>query len=331
MGSVRERALVGAAAVGMVVVALVAPADPAHDAWDLRHSSYHNSPYGVRGLYLALEELGIEVDRRLRPLDGPSLSGADALALFAPVEPPTPAELRAVGRWVEDGGTLLYVAASHDERTLDSLRLRLAPIGGAAGRDAGECGVRHRAANSVGRAAYPSADHAWTRGVERVKGFRCAFADWSVALLDDRAATLLATRAGEPVAVTFPRGRGTVLAWSDGGPLANRAIRGSGAAPVFARAAAAATRDGAGLAFDEYHQGYRGDGSVVRAAMSFLVREPAGHALVQLAVAGLLLLLLYGRRIGEPLPSPSPERRSPLEHVDALAAAYRRAGARVTA
>jgi hypothetical protein len=46
---------------------------------------------------------------------------------------------------------------------------------------------------------------------------------------------------------------------------------------------------------------------------------------------GILVLLLYARRFGSPLPDPRARRRSPLEHVEALAGAYRQAGAKRTA
>ena len=53
--------------------------------------------------------------------------------------------------------------------------------------------------------------------------------------------------------------------------------------------------------------------------------------MLQLAAAGLGLLLLLGRRFGAPDLPPAARRRSPLEHVEALAGAYRGAGARAIA
>jgi hypothetical protein len=69
---------------------------------------------------------------------------------------------------------------------------------------------------------------------------------------------------------------------------------------------------------------------VTGAVLRFLRRQPPGHAVLQLAAAGALLLLLLGRRFGRPVPPPPVLRRSPLEHVEALAGAYRQAGARRT-
>jgi hypothetical protein len=120
-----------------------------------------------------------------------------------------------------------------------------------------------------------------------------------------------------------------VIAWSDPAPLSNIALReDSDAALLFARAVAGV---GSTVHFDEYHHGYRGGGSPVAATLRFLGETRPGHAALQLAAAGLGLLFLLGRRFGAPL-APAPAlRRSPLEHVEALAGAYRQAGARRTA
>jgi len=83
--------------------------------------------------------------------------------------------------------------------------------------------------------------------------------------------------------------------------------------------------------FDEYHHGYRGGGSAVAGTLRFLRDRPWGHAALQWFAAALGLLLLAGRRFGAPVPPAPARRRSPLEHVEALAGAYRQGGARRTA
>jgi len=88
---------------------------------------------------------------------------------------------------------------------------------------------------------------------------------------------------------------------------------------------ASAAGDGV-LTFDEFHQGFHG-GNVVRAVTRFLVRYRLGHAVTQGMVAGLLALLLAGVRLGGPERVGNRERRSQLEHVDALGQVYAEASA----
>ena len=58
-----------------------------------------------------------------------------------------------------------------------------------------------------------------------------------------------------------------------------------------------------------------------------LLHTAPGRAFLQLVVAGLILLLVYGVRPIAPVRRRSIERRSPLEHVGALARAYQQAEA----
>jgi hypothetical protein len=122
-----------------------------------------------------------------------------------------------------------------------------------------------------------------------------------------------------------------VVAWSDPRPLTNDELRRSGAAHLFARSTVELAGGPRTVHFDEYHHGYRGGGSAVAGTLRFLRDRPWGHVAVQWMVVGLGLLLLAGRRFGAPVAPQPARRRSPLEHVEALAGAYRQGGARRTA
>ena len=310
MGSRRDSILAIGLVVLVAVLALVtAPAREEGGVLDLRPSTFHRSPNGALALFRLLEELDIPAERRLTPyLDADSLQGP--LALLAPAEPPTPAELAALDRWIRSGGTLVYAARPGDP-TLDTLGLALDPV----------------STDDVPVAAVPRAGPLGA-GIDSVSGFQWIFADSSRALQRGETERLLVAPGGELVTVGFRRGTGRVIAWSDPSPLVNAELRESGAALFFTRLAAELTSEGRPLHFDEYHQGYRAGGGPVAGTWEFLRDHPLGHVMLQLAVAGLGLLLLLGRRFGAPyLPSPA-RRRSPLEHVEALAGAYRGAGAR---
>jgi hypothetical protein len=75
--------------------------------------------------------------------------------------------------------------------------------------------------------------------------------------------------------------------------------------------------------FDEYHQGFGRHASAMRVARRALLRTPPGRVALQLAAAALLLLIAVAVRPIRPRPRQRIERRSPLEHVTALARAYR--------
>jgi hypothetical protein len=160
-----------------------------------------------------------------------------------------------------------------------------------------------------------------------VDGFRRGF-DPASAVVNH--AEVLASAGTVPVVLDFRLGKGRVIAWADAYPLVNHTLKNSRAAILFARTAADAA-GGRTLWFDEYHHGFSEGGGTLAGATRFIARQAAGHAVLQITVAVLGLLLLFGRRFGAPLPPPPARRRSPLEHVEALAGAYRQARAAQTA
>jgi hypothetical protein len=270
---------------------------------------------GASALRDVLRELGQPLDRRLEPFaDAGPLKGP--LAVLSPSEAPSPGEVHVLADWVRKGGTLIYAARRRDP-TLDTLRLRLRTLA----RDTGYAELLDR-----GHAATVSAAPL-TAGVGVVDGFRRGFEPAAASL---NHATVLASAGSVPVVLDFRLGKGRVIAWADAYPLVNRSLRRSRAAILFARTAADATRGGT-LWFDEYHHGFSAGGGTLSGLTRFLARQRAGHAALQATVALLGLLLLFGRRFGAPLPPAPARRRSPLEHVEALAGAYRQAGAAQTA
>ena len=139
-----------------------------------------------------------------------------------------------------------------------------------------------------------------------------------------------------PAAAGFPLGAGRVVVVSDPDMLRNDVLRVCkwGLDVVTARMLdflAAGEPRRARLIFDEYHQGFGTHPGTLRAIIVYLSRVPSGHVLLQGMLAGLVLLLALGPRALPPHDVERVERRSPLEHVDALANAYSRVGATRTA
>ena len=81
------------------------------------------------------------------------------------------------------------------------------------------------------------------------------------------------------------------------------------------------------LVFDEYHHGYGTHADPLGASARALVVTPLGRLALQVAAAGLVLLAALGIRPVAPAARRPIERRSPLEHVGALARAYEQVGA----
>jgi hypothetical protein len=142
-----------------------------------------------------------------------------------------------------------------------------------------------------------------------------------------------------PAVIGFPLGRGRVVVAADPDLLRNDVLRvcswGADIAAVRMLEYLSADAPGGGrrnrLLFDEYHQGFGDQPGTMRGIVRYLGGTASGHLLLQLAGAGLVLLLAVGPRLLPPRASERVERRSPLEHVDALARAYRAVGATKTA
>jgi hypothetical protein len=132
--------------------------------------------------------------------------------------------------------------------------------------------------------------------------------------------TLMVTAAGRPVAMRLTReGRGSsVVLVADEELFRNRALRHSDAGP-FALGLFAGRYDR--VIFEEYHHGFGPSGSLANATIGWSRRSPWGWAVWQVAIVGLLALVFGAVRFGPAVAGIPRTRRSPLEHVRALATA----------
>jgi hypothetical protein len=131
-------------------------------------------------------------------------------------------------------------------------------------------------------------------------------------------------------AVGFPLGRGRVVVGSDPDVLRNDAIRVCKyALDIEAVHMLAYLGDSTRthIVFDEFHQGYGEQRGTMGAISRYLLGESSGRLLFQVLGAGLILLLAAAPRLIPPRDPEFIERRSPLEHVDALGRAYAQVGA----
>jgi hypothetical protein len=127
-------------------------------------------------------------------------------------------------------------------------------------------------------------------------------------------------------AMGWSYGDGRIVVIADEGFVTNDVIRRCelGTDVAFVRMIEFLSRGerGVRVAFDEYHHGYGVRGGSFTAMRMYLSGTRSGRMLVQIGIAGMLLLLAAAPRPLAPRDPTHVARRSPLEHADALAHAY---------
>ncbi|HUG02159.1 MAG TPA: DUF4350 domain-containing protein [Longimicrobiales bacterium] len=287
---------------------------------DPRASTLLTTEMGAGALYETMRTLGVPAARRYSPfVEADPLRGPLVMLAVGTVGLST-SERNGLVAWVRSGGTLVF-APGHDASLFGWLTRSL---------DLGDhTPVVPAAFLRIPRFPSTPTDHEWASGVDSVPPAASAFRSLPPELEYE---ALIETEAGDPVTIVYVFGRGRVVALADQTLVSNETARAHpGAVQIMVRAAANLAEPGDTVWFDEYHHGFTGGGHPVRALWDFARERPAGRALAQLGLAALGLLLLLGRRLGAPRAPAPARRRSPLEHVDALARVYHGAEARPTA
>jgi hypothetical protein len=331
-------ALALAAALGLALVAGRRPATTS--ALDTRVSTLVSGPRGARAVYDVLARLGRPQARRRRPLfdlgDDPR-AGAALLVVLDPPHALDPAELDAVVAFVERGGAVLAAGAGGGITPCAGWRTeRAAPRwGDSVSVVAPPAAWRLPLARHV--LAPRRADTTEAADLPRLPGRVGAIAATHCARLAATAAdTVLHLADGRPVILRLRyAGGGQVALVADAAYVANRAWRDTDAAfvvlPLLTPGALTpgalspgALTPGASpgglVIWDEYHQGEAQGGSLGRAVGAWLVGTPLGLGLLQLALVALVALAVAAVRFGPAQAVLERRRRSPLEHLEALAA-----------
>lgn len=293
------------------------------DEVDRRLSTLLTGPAGARGLAEALERLGLDVRRwRQRPQFLSRDTGTTGREAFVILDPAYALSVPSMQALLGFGDSTLprmdLVLAGEAVEPLmgcfgymirsgwpDSVRV--APPDQAPGPDAPWV---H--AHLVRRGERVFAD---SSRMEDIGPFRCRVPAFRVR------ERLLVTATGLPVAIRLvpeERAGREILLVADAELFRNRALRSTDAGPFtvglfhgrYVR-----------VTFDEYHQGFGPSGSMAGAVLAWSRRHPLGWAAWQLAVVGLLALGFGAVRFGPIRRIIERRRRSPLEHVRALASA----------
>jgi hypothetical protein len=298
-----------------VITLLVAPLPTGDDeAGSL--STFAASPAGARGLFEILDRLGWSLERRLAPMRETLESGRTYVVL-EPAVPFTSTEVHYLLEAVRSGARLLTVPAL-DGRLADSLRAERAaelPQPGGAPSAARRPVVTQDSTRTFGPG--------WVRWVLRAPSEGGRAGDY---VPPEGASVLLSLdtdRGREPMVVGFPMGQGRIIVAADPGLFRNSTLQNHPGAVRVVRYIEWLQQGATDLiVFDEYHHGHGTHANVVREAERALTETAPGRAVLHMALAGLVLLLALGARPIKPGPVTRIERRSPLEHVGALARAY---------
>ncbi len=295
-------------------------------------STYYSGPTGGRGPYDVLARLGVPVERRrttLFDLVRQARRRPAVLMVVAPSRWLAPAEREAVAQYLATGGALVAVG--------DAGGLTQCLAWDTATPDSAEIAERDNVAVAVpaGLARLPGVSWvlqsveqdtlegdtkraAALRKLGRPGGLirEDSECDSAVRVATD---TLLATVQGEPVVIRLHyRGGGRALLISEDDYFRNRAWRDTDVPGLLVPLIVPEKRGR--VSWDEYHHGHGAEGSLTRSALAWMARSPIGWVLWQLVAVALVWLVVTAVRFGPPRSVIDRRRRSPLEHLEALAA-----------
>ncbi|HET9603492.1 MAG TPA: DUF4350 domain-containing protein [Gemmatimonadales bacterium] len=308
----RPRTSLLLAAAGLVIVAWLAASLGEREARpedrDLRRSTMLTGPAGARAWAEALELLHVRVTRfRHRPSDLPPPAEGVVVAVLDPAIPLTAIDGLRLAAWQASGGNVL-AAGQGSNAYIRCFGLAVQPRYGSAVYLQGDS-VR------VNFLLVPAEGNESQRTLTDAP--TCSAGSY-------HADTLLALAGGEPVALrVWPDSGGMALLVADGGLFANRAVRETRAGEFTLGLVSGSFTH---VIVDEYHQGFGPGGGMLGAAWRWLVSTPAGWAMIQLGIVATIALLLGAIRFGPARRVIERRRRSPLEHVHALATALAAAG-----
>jgi hypothetical protein len=320
----RTEALIGAGAL-IAVVALAAALGARGnrlDQEDRRPSAFLSGPLGARALAESLERLGIDVRRHRRGLrqlePDTTTNGRVALVLLDPSESIRGVEVEQVLAWAEatpEGDLVLAGRGAAqvmrcfgyalDWRFFDSVEVTPRSPGVEVGDWPKAAGVLASSRDTIVADSSRLEDTGVTACIVP-----------PIARVD----TLITSVTGRVVALRLEiEDTGTaVVMVADAGFLRNRALRDTPAGPFALSLFAGRYRR---VIFEEAHHGFQEGGSLAGATLAWSLRSPWGWAMWQMGVVGLLALLGAAFRFGPARPIIQRRRRSPLEHVRALATA----------
>jgi len=291
--------------------------------FDLRTSSLLSGPLGSRAVYDVLARLRVPVERRRTPLfdfarAAPRGTPPAVLVVLHPPRSLYAAELARVVAFVRAGGRVVAAGAGGGithcvgwrTKNEEAFLLRDSfPV---------VSPVPALTLPPVADFLKPRRDDVAAESRRRVLGgpieeHQC---DTLSATAED---TLLRLTDGRPAVLRLDYGGGgSVTLFADPGYFRNRLWR-SGDVPYFVTPLLVPARRGR-VVWDEYHQGFGGGRSMTGVVLGWLGGTAGGWAITQLVGVLVVGLAVAGVRFGPARRGVATRRRSPLEHLEALAA-----------
>ncbi|HEY7613046.1 MAG TPA: DUF4350 domain-containing protein [Gemmatimonadales bacterium] len=297
--------------LGLLAVAAGSRRDRSADRESGR-STYLTGPAGGSAFAEAAAGLGVQVERYRRPTATlePSDTIPTVVAVLGPREPLTPGDARHLLALPVD----LLLAGPGAEAAIRCFGYRVVPR---PWRDS----MRTRSPEDAEHLPAPRVVSVLVAGSLREVVDSAAGSDGRRVQCEvpqaSRVDTLLETLRERPVVLrlSYPGGRRVTLV-ADDGLFRNRTLRRT-LAGGFVLGLVADRYDR--LIVDEYHHGYMAAGSLGAAALAWSTRSPWGWMVWQLVAVGLVALVASGVRFGPVRSAIERRRRSPMEHVRALA------------
>ena len=288
------------------------------------HSSYALGLTGMRGLYEVIAQLGWRTSRRVAPWNA-TLETTPVYIVLDPRVAPSATETGALLDVIRRGASAIVEVPLNGPLT-DSLGVAESGLNFSLHVDTARMAELSSDESELVRAAAGRAGNFRSRlrpvprdSADSAPRFPAGM-HTLVRVIDDTIQV--------PEIARLSLGTGRIIVIADASLLSNSMLRSGDGAVLMVRLLEQLdpARDRR-IVFDEYHQGFGQRESLGDVIGDALVHTPPGRVVLQLGVAGLILLLALGVRPIAPIARRSIERRSPFEHVGALSRAYEQADA----
>jgi hypothetical protein len=298
--------------LGLIVVAVGSRPDRESDE---RRSTYLTGPGGASAFAEAAAGLGVAVERYRRSTATLELSDSTTrdilVAALGPQEPLTPAEARYLLQLPAD--LLLAGPGAESAIRCFGYEVRARPEWRDSIRTRSPANSEDLPAPRVSAVLASDSAREVVDSGAAYDGRRVTCQVPQPSLVD----TLLKTMRGSAVVLrlSYPDGRTVTLA-ADDGLFRNHTLRRTLAGTFVLGLVVDRYQR---MIVDEYHHGYMAAGSLGAAALAWSTRSPWGWMVWQLIAVGLVALVASGVRFGPVRSAIERRRRSPMEHVRALA------------